>query len=148
MEIKENKIEEASIPGFKESESQTMEDIIEEGLIPGAEEMKLLDETNHKEDGKCICKIIGSTVGTGFFCKIIYENKLLSVLITNNHVIDDKYIESNEDIKVYINEEYKIIKINKNKIIYSSPNNKYDIIIIRLKEYEIKDYLEINEKKF
>ena len=93
-------IEEAKIPGPKECEPQKMEDIIEEGLIPGAEEMKLLDETNHKEEGKCICKIIGSKLGTGFFCKIKYGNKLLPVLITNYHVIDDKFIESNEDINV------------------------------------------------
>ena len=125
-----------------------MEDKYEEGIIKGAEEMKLLDSTNQKEKGKCICKIIGSKIGTGFFCKIEYENKLMPVLITNYHVIDDKYAESNEDIKVYINEESKFISLNKKKIIYSSSNNKYDIVIIRLQDGEIENYLEIDENIF
>ena len=36
-----------------------------------------------------ICKIYINTgeIETGFFCKIPYKNKLLPVLITNNHVI-------------------------------------------------------------
>ena len=125
-----------------------MEDKYEEGIIKGAEEMKLLDSTDQKEKGKCICKINGSKIGTGFFCKMKYGNELIPVLITNYHVIDDKYVESNEDIKVYINEESKFISLNKKKIIYSSSNNKYDIIIIRLEEDEIKNYLEIDENIF
>ena len=148
MEIKENKIEEASIPGFKESESQTMEDIIEEGIIEGAEEMKLLDSTKQKEKGKYICKIIGSKLGTGFFCKMKYGNELIPVLITNYHVIDDNYVGSNNSLKVYINEDYKFININKNRIIYSSSNNEYDIMIIRLQDGEIDHYLKIDENIF
>ena len=125
-----------------------MEDKYEEGIIKGAEEMKLLDSTDQKEKGKCICKINGRKIGTGFFCKIKYENALIPVLITNYHVIDDKYVESNEDIKVYINEEYKFISLNKKKIIYSSSNKKYDILIIRLQDSEIDHYLEIDENIF
>ena len=100
-----------------------MEDKYEEGIIKGAEEMKLLDSTKQKEKGKCICKIIGSKLGTGFFCKIKYENELVPVLITNYHVIDDKFIESKNSLKVYINEKSKFININKNRIIYISSNN-------------------------
>ena len=49
-----------------------MEDKYEEGMIKGKEDMaKLLEETDLKEKGKCICKINGSKIGTGFFCKII-----------------------------------------------------------------------------
>ena len=143
-----NKVEEAKISLSKECESQKMEDDYEEGIIKGAKEMKLLEETDQKEKEKCICKINGSKIGTGFFCKIKYENALIPVLITNYHVIDDKFIESNEEIKVYINEEYKFISIKKYKIIYSSPNNKYDIIIIRLEEDAIKNFLEIDENIF
>ena len=77
-----------------------------------------------------------------------YRNELIPVLITNYHVIDDKYVESNEDIKVYINEESKFINLNKKKIIYSSSNNKYDIVIIRLQDGEIKNYLETDENIF
>ena len=110
--------------------------------------MKPLEDTDQKEKGKCICKINGSKIGTGFFCKMIYENKLVTVLITNYHVLDDKYVASKDNIKVYINEKYKIIKINKNNIIYLSRNNDYDIIIIRLEEDDIENYLEIDENIF
>ena len=127
-----NKVEEAKISLSKECESQKMEDDYEEGIIKGAKEMKLLEETDQKEKGKCICKINGSKIGTGFFCKIKYENALIPVLITNYHVIDDNYVRSNNSLKVYINEKSKFINLNKKKIIYSSSNNEYDIIIIRL----------------
>ncbi len=42
----------------------------------------------------CICKILkdNGVKGTGFFCKIPYENNLLPVLITNNHVLNSKDI--------------------------------------------------------
>ena len=141
-------IEKAKISGPKEYESQIKEDKFEEGKIKGAERMKPLDKSKHKEKGKCICKINGSKIGTGFFCKIKYQNKLIPVLITNYHVIDDKYLESINRLKIYINEESKFISINKNKIIYSSPNNKYDIIIIRLQDSEINHYLEIDKNIF
>ena len=108
------------------------EEIIQEGIIPKAKPIQPLNQTELKLKAKCFCKIIGTKVGTGFFCKMIYENELVPVLITNYHVIDDNFIESKDSLKVYINEEYKIININ--KIIYSSSNNKYDIIIIRLEE--------------
>ena len=43
----------------------------------------------------------------------------------------------------------KSIKINEDSIIYSSDNNKYDIIIIKIKdEDEINNYLEIEENIF
>ena len=37
----------------------------------------------------CICKILTNDgkKGTGFFCKIPYLNKLLPVLVTNNHIL-------------------------------------------------------------
>ena len=43
---------------------------------------------------KTICKISteNGSKGTGFFCKIPYPNKELKVFITNNHLIDQNYI--------------------------------------------------------
>ena len=71
-----------------------MEDRIEEGLINGAEEIKPLEETELKNLGKCICKINGKEkIGTGFFCKIYIKDKLVPVLITNNHVINDEFLQ-------------------------------------------------------
>ena len=143
-----NKVEEAKISRSKECESQKMEDKYEEGIIKGAKEMKLLEETDQKEKEKCICKINGKGVGTGFFCKMSYQNELVPVLITNYHVIDDKFVQSNNSLKVYINEDYKFININKNRIIYSSSNNEYDIMIIKLQDGQIDHYLKIDENIF
>ena len=125
-----------------------MEFRIEEGLIKGAKEVIPLDKTDLKEKGKCICKINGKRIGTGFFCKLIYNNSLIPVLITNNHVIDDEYIEEKKKLKFYINEDSQVINITKKNIIYSSINNKYDIAIIKLQENEIKHFLEIDQNIF
>ena len=46
----------------------------------------------------CICQIYKKNdgTGTGFFCKISFQNKLLQVLITNNHILEEKDIQNNE----------------------------------------------------
>ena len=123
---------------------------IEEGYTKGSVNFisKAKTELILEQMKKCICQVDGNKIGTGFFCKILYKDELIPVLITNYHVIDDKYVESKEDIKVYINEESKFISLNKKKIIYSSSNNKYDIVIIRLQDGEIENYLEIDENIF
>ena len=55
--------------------------------------MEILDQLEN-----CICKIKNENGnGTGFFCSI---NKEIKVLITNNHVIDEKIIKENNRIKV------------------------------------------------
>ena len=61
-----------------------------------------------------ICKIyLKNGNGTGFFCKIPFpNNKLMPVLITNNHVID-KEILNNENINIYYS-TYNSIYNNKN----------------------------------
>ena len=107
------------------------EQSINEGKILGAKEIELLENTDLKNMNKYICKIIGqnSTLGTGFFCKIEYKNKLINVLITNHHIIGNDFLENAKFLKVYISEEYHIIKINVKSKIYSSPENKYDIMI-------------------
>ena len=69
-----------------------MEEKIVEGLVKGAEPPKLLENTNLKYMKDYICKVSGKIVGTGFFCKIKYEDKLIPVLMTNYHVLDDNYI--------------------------------------------------------
>ena len=102
-----------------------------------------------------ICKIHknnGEETGTGFFCVINYKNKDLKTLITNYHVIDDKYIAKNKIIKVSLNDEkeIKIIKIEENeRKIYS--NKEYDITIIEIiPKDNINDvnYLTIDENIF
>jgi len=88
--------------------------------------------------------------GTGFFCKIRFPNKenLLPVLITNNHVIDEKTLEKQNKITLLnTNNETKEIEI-KNSIKYT--NKEYDITIIELKDKndEINKYLELDSNIF
>ena len=65
---------------------------------------------------KCVCKIkTKNGNGTGFFCKIPYNNIELSVLMTNYHIIDNNFIKENKNITVTLNDdiEYKKIGIIK-----------------------------------
>ena len=132
----------------KHDEIESKEEIVNEGLIKGAEEIETLDKSEFKEKNKCICKISGETIGTGFFTKIKVRETLIPVLITNYHIISDNFLKNKNELKFYVNDDSKIININKKSIIYSSITNKYDIIIIKLDEDEIKDYLEIDENIF
>ena len=99
---------------------------------------------------KCICKIkINKTNGTGFFCKIPFQNNYLNVLITNYHIIDETYYQQSKEINIFINDdkEVKIIKLNQNRITYF--NQDYDIAIIELKEIDnINFYLELDDNLF
>ena len=104
----------------------------------------LLAKTKLSHMENYICKIISVTIGTGFFCKIEYNKIKMPVLMTNYHVINDKFLEENEYLKVYIKNDYHIININKDSKIYSSEN--YDIMIIKMNKdnKDIKNYLEID----
>ena len=99
---------------------------------------------------KNICKIkIGEEQGTGFFCKIPFPdiNNMLSVIITNNHIINDEILyKDNSKININIEEENEIKEINlNNRIKYT--NKEYDITIIEIKENDnINNYLELDDK--
>ena len=121
---------------------------IEEGKPMDAEEAILLCESEYKSKGNCICKIDGNKAGTGFFCKIERGEELIPVLITNYHVIDDNYMKQNKYLKFYINDKSHIIDLNSESKIYSSSNNEYDMMIIRLKEGQVNNYLDIDENIF
>ena len=96
-----------------------------------------------------ICKInIGMNQGTGFFTKIPFpnENKMLPVLITNNHVINNDILnKENMKIKIDIKEEDDTKEIIlKNRMKYT--NEEYDITIIEIKEEDnINNYLELDD---
>ena len=124
------------------------EERINKENIKISNEIEPLYKTKFKKMRKSICEIIGKTTGTGFFCKIKYKNKLIPVLITNYHVINDNYLKNKNTLKCYINGESKILNINKDSIIYSSITNQFDIIIIKLKNDEINHYLEIDDNIF
>ena len=55
----------------------------------------------------CVCKIYYNGHGTGFFTKIPFKSKLLPVLITNNHIINENDIKNNEMITLYLNNDKK-----------------------------------------
>ena len=108
--------------------------------IEGTE--KILYQMRHS-----ICKIIKKKgeKGTGFFCFIpITDNKVLPVLITNNHILNEKDIKNNETIKVTINND------NDSRDIFIDESRKkftsieLDITIIEIKPNQDK----INEKDF
>jgi len=96
-----------------------------------------------------ICKInIGMNQGTGFFTKIPFpnENKMLPVLITNNHVINNDILnKDNMNIELDIKKEEKTKEIIlKNRMKYT--NEEYDITIIEIKEEDnINNYLELDD---
>ena len=93
-----------------------------------------------------ICRIalLDGTKGTGFFCKIVYYNIILTVLITNNHVINEKILKNEEKIVISVNKKQLEIKL-KNRITYT--NIDYDISIIEIKENKdkINSFLELDE---
>ncbi len=106
---------------------------------------KIIDQMNN-----CICRISNKNrKGTGFFVKIKYKKNILSVLITNNHIINKDDILDKNNISIYLNNDKKIkmIKLDNNRKIYS--NEKYDITIIEIKENEDKlnnKYLELDDE--
>ena len=99
---------------------------------------------------KAICKIhkIGGIKGTGFFCKIPYNSNQLNVLITNNHILNEKDISLGKKIIFSINNdaETKTIKIDSERITFTSL--ELDVTIIQIKpniDY-INYFLEIDDR--
>ena len=96
-----------------------------------------------------ICKIkIGEVQGTGFFCTIPFpnKNKKLNVMMTNNHVINDKLLyDYNSKIEINIKKENKPKEIDlSDRLKYT--NIEYDITIIEIKEKDnIKNFLELDD---
>ena len=96
----------------------------------------------------CIGKIkLNDATGTGFFCKIpLSENKNINCLMTNYHVLNEKYFEENKVIYLLLNNdnEAKKIDLNIKRVIYY--NKDYDTTIIEIKEEDkIKEYLELDD---
>ena len=86
--------------------------------------------------------------GTGFFCTIPFpnKNKKLNVMMTNNHVINDKLLyDYNSKIEINIKKENKPKEIDLNdRLKYT--NIEYDITIIEIKEKDnIKNFLELDD---
>ena len=101
----------------------------------------------------CICQIHNKEgeKGTGFFCTIPSNtpSKSIQIMITNYHIIDEKFLKENKEIKISLNDEKeeRIIVLNDRKI-YA--NEKYDITIIEIKKEKdnINNFLEIDKDIF
>ena len=99
----------------------------------------------------CICKIEGKEIGTGFFCKINYNQTFFPVLLTNSKILDMEFLKLNKKVKLSTNDDKntKILNIDENDIIYINSSDKYDIIIMKLKEEDNENnYLELDESIF
>ena len=99
----------------------------------------------------CICKIkIREASGTGFFCKIpLGKNESLNVLMTNYHILDEKYYEDNKEIHLLLNDEKEAFAIDLLTGRKTYFNKEYDIAIIELKEEDgIKNFLELDDNLF
>lgn len=99
---------------------------------------------------KCICKIyLKNEYGTGFFCVIPYNNKLYPVLVTNYHIINDKYIKDNNSIKISLNdeEETKSLSLSSDRVVLLKKELDTTIIEILDEDY-INDYIELDDYLF
>ena len=113
-----------------------MSDILQEKLI---EEQPIPVSINGTKKilfqmENCICKIYlkNGEKGTGFFCKIPFNNNLLPVLITNNHVLNENDIKNNNIIELSINNnEIKEIKIDNLRKKYTNSDKYIDITIMK-----------------
>ena len=100
---------------------------------------------------KNICKIYQTNgeMGTGFFCKIPYPDqfKLLPVLITNNHVLNEKDLQLFKSIRITMENDNieKSLMIDAERIVLT--NKKLDITIIEIKPFDgIIYFLDIDER--
>ena len=97
---------------------------------------------------KCVCHIkYNGKDGTGFFMKIPYKSDTLSVLFTNNHIINEDDLKISNIITLYINNRNieKNILINENRFFYTSKILDVSIIEIKKKDDQIEDFLELDE---
>ena len=87
---------------------------------------------------KCMCKIIifkddKKDFGSGFFCKFnIKEFSFIQrpFLVTSNHVIDDNYLNSRNQLIIEVNKKQKILNL-KDRITLSDPERDFTIIEIK-----------------
>ena len=100
---------------------------------------------------KYVCKIHNGSTGTGFFCKIPNynnENQLISVLVTNNHVLNENDIEIGKSIIISLNDgKEKIkIKIDKSRKIFTSKILDFTFIEIKEDIDKINNFFELDNE--
>lgn len=81
-----------------------------------------------------ICKVYNDKeIASGFFCLIPFDAVNMKVLITNHHVISEKFIKENKNIEINLNDGEKHISIPIHDGRKKYFNEKYDITIIQIK---------------
>ena len=81
-----------------------------------------------------VCKIVVKNKnGTGFLIKLYKNYKELFCLLTNEHIIKEEYIQSNEIIYIYYDYEknYNIIKLNPSER-FIQYNEEMDVTLIEI----------------
>ena len=128
-----------------------MDNFIEEKYIEKSPNPITIEGTENilHQMKNCICKIINNdgNKGTGFFCRVPYKDKLLPVLITNNHVINENYLENNIKIELTLNDGKKdvIIDLDKSRIKFTNKELDVTFIEIKSKQDKIYNFLDIDE---
>jgi len=131
-----------------------MEDITKEMLIEKYPRPISIKDTKEilNQMENCICKIIKNEgeKGTGFFCNIKCNNYNIPVMMTNYHIIDEKYIKEKNDIELTLDDDKiskTIILNNNNRKIYT--NEEYDITIIEIKSEKdkINNFMDLDEEE-
>ena len=100
-----------------------MEDITKEMLIEKYPRPISIKDTKEilNQMENCICKIIKNEgeKGTGFFCNIKCNNYNIPVMMTNYHIIDEKYIKEKNDIELTLDDDkISLCIISERNIIY------------------------------
>ena len=103
-----------------------------------------------KEKGeKATCRIIAKDekgngiYGSGFFCKILYFDKTIKILFTNNHILNKESIKIGKKIKFVYKGKIKEIEITEKRFCKTSLINDFTCIEI-LNEDKIEDFFEID----
>ena len=96
----------------------------------------------------CIFKIkIDKEIGSGFFCTIPYGKlNTINCLITNNHILNEKYYDENNTITLLLDDENtsKVIDLTKERKTYF--NHEYDIALIEILDKDkIEYFLELDD---
>ena len=90
-------------------------------LEKNEENYQILELEQMKE---CLCKIENKNgKGAGFFCTFTYRKVELFVMITTNHLVNEKILKFDKKVEITLNndeQENKIIIIDDNKKIYTS----------------------------
>jgi len=102
--------------------------------------MKITDFLNYIYNSICIIKLNEKEYGTGFFIElpILSNEKPIKGLITNNHVLNEDYLNNNKKVHIITGENetlYEIEYKNKNNFLFTS--ELIDITFIQLNNYDI-----------